>query len=315
MKEMDSSIRQFAAGSLWIAALLAWLAAAPVNADQEAVSLGCIVRSIELDPRAGESLLSIRIEGAPASLGARLDAEGGVALDLAGCAPAPGLAGQSFAEGLVSGVQLVHDAEAPGLDTAIVVRTRGPFEYSVSSTPGAVLVVLSSRAVPTAQAPAQPERRLVRVLEPLPLPSEPPPDPAGPESPVAPAPPLAEPEQATTAIARAVLEWAQAWSEQRVDDYLAAYASDFRPPRNLSRPDWEAQRRLQLTAPAFIDINLNALQVRVIEPGRANAGFLQSYLSNSFSDQVYKSLTLIEEDGSWKILHEQSGQPPATEPE
>ncbi len=329
MKELDRSARKVVVA----AAVFSLIVVAPPAGAQEAVSLGCIVRSIDLEPQGEATLVRILTEGNPTSLGARLEAGGGVVLDLSGCAPAPELSGRSFAEGLVSALELMYDSEAPGLDTAVVVRTRGPFEYSVSSSQGAVSVVLRSKGAaapksePEGAPEGTPEGQLVRVFEPLPLPvapqpplPDPTPEPAAPEmaAPPAPEPTMPRPEVITpslqppppadtTAIAGTVLSWARAWSEKRADDYLAAYAAGFQPPQGLSRTDWEAQRRQRLAAPRFIEIAVDALQVRVISADRAIASFQQSYLSDSFSDQVYKSLTLTLEDGHWRILLEAVG--------
>ncbi len=313
MKEFGRSIRECAVRSLAAAAVLtAWLVVSPAAAGaQEPVSLGCIVRSIDLDSREEETLLRIRTEGDPSSLGARLETDGGVVLDLSGCAPAPELSGHSFADGLVSSFGLVHDSDAPGLDTSVVVQTQGPFEYSVSSGPGSVLMSLRRKS--SGELQAEPKRELARVLEPLPIPVEPAPPAAEPPSPASQpeiiTPPL-PPAPDTSVIAEAVTVWTRAWSDQQVDDYLAAYASDFQPPQGLSRPEWEAQRRQRLTAPSYIEVTVDALQIRILAADRAVADFRQSYLSDTYGDQVYKTLVLIDEDGRWRILLEEAGVPP-----
>ncbi len=347
MKELGRSARKLAVGSMAVAVLASPVL--PAAGDEQTVTLGCIVRSLVLDTLDEETVLHIQTEGDPSSLGARLESDGGVVLDLAGCAPAPELTDRSFAGGLVSALELVHHSDAPGLDTAVVVRTREAFEYSVSSSPGVVQVILRSGS-PDGAPEAKPETELVRVLEPLPIavePEAPLPEPSPPESsppessppepsssepavepqvpqpelivptlpptlppasqpePIAPTPPASD----TSAITGAVSDWAQAWSDQRVDDYLSAYASGFRPPNPLSREAWETQRRLRLVAPRFIEVTLEAMEIGVTEPGRAVVSFLQTYVSDGFTDQVYKSLTLTFEDGHWRILLEEAGAP------
>ncbi len=100
------------------------------------------------------------------------------------------------------------------------------------------------------------------------------------------------------------LAWARAWSEQRADDYLGLYARDFRPPGELSRGDWENQRRFRIRKPGRIEVRLSALETVPISSGRAQISFDQSYRSDTFSDSVRKTLELIEEGGTWKILAE-----------
>ncbi len=105
----------------------------------------------------------------------------------------------------------------------------------------------------------------------------------------------------------AVLEWAAAWSEQRVEDYLAAYAADFQPPRGLERAEWAAQRRERILRPASIRVTLGALDRTVLDAGRVRISFEQSYETETYADKVTKTLELVWEDGDWKIAAERVG--------
>ncbi len=107
-------------------------------------------------------------------------------------------------------------------------------------------------------------------------------------------------------MAALVRQWAQAWSDQQVDDYLACYSRGFLPPGNLSRETWEAQRRQRITRPRFVKLSVEFLESEFIDGGRGWIRFRQSYWSNTFSDTVTKKLELILEDGEWKILQESS---------
>ncbi len=345
--------------------LLVALAAVAASAQVDA-SNGCVMRSIELEDLDRKTLLRIRTDGAPASIGARVEPGQGVVLDL-GCTPGPELSDRDFAEGLVSALRLDHDDAEPGAPTALVVEILDAFEYSVSTQPDVVLVSLrakdsdaeaspagdteadpgdpmepgASPASSRAEAAPAPERK-IRVLEPLPIPAAPPlpaPPPIAP-APIAPAPPLPTPTTAapppvepppiapppaevpavapapadppspapdTSQVAAAVDAWARAWSEQRVEDYLSAYAAAFQPAGGLSRPIWEARRRSRIAAPEWIEVVLDDVKVLLISPGQAVATFRQSYTSGTFDDEVDKTLTLVDEDGSWKIQREESG--------
>ena len=99
-------------------------------------------------------------------------------------------------------------------------------------------------------------------------------------------------------------DWAQAWSDQRIDDYLAFYSRGFLPANGMSREAWEAQRRRRVAAPEFIKLSLEFLDSSFIDADRGWIRFRQSYWSNTFSDVVTKRLELIQEDGGWKILQE-----------
>ena len=311
------------------AVMLALLAILPPPAfgDQDATSGGCVLQSIELDDRDPETLLRIRTDGDPASIGARVEPDQGVVLDL-GCTPGSDLAGQEFASGLVSALQLNHSSAEPDGPMAVVIKIRGAFEYSVSTQPNTVLVRLRAKddpaipqaspedvapqaslddvtpqALPDEASPAIQPSRKIRVLEPLPLP-------AARQPPSPPAPAVATPPTPDTSqVLAAVEDWARAWSDQRFEDYLAGYATNFQPPDGLSRPDWEARRRSRIITPDWIEVVIGDPVTYVISSDHAITSFRQSYRSNTFSDQVDKTLTLIREDGAWRIQREVSGRP------
>ncbi len=104
----------------------------------------------------------------------------------------------------------------------------------------------------------------------------------------------------------AVKEWARAWSRQRPDDYLAAYAADFRPPRDQSRDRWEQQRRIRILKPRWIQLEIGAIVTEVEDGGRARVSFDQSYRSDTYHDIVRKTLLMVRDDAGWKILEERS---------
>ncbi len=113
-------------------------------------------------------------------------------------------------------------------------------------------------------------------------------------------------EATAESVAPFVEGWRSAWQEQRVDDYLAAYAADFRPGDGSTWQQWSEVRRERLSAPEFIRVTLAYLDEPHVEGSTAQIRFLQSYESNTFQDRVTKMLTLTWEDGGWKILEEQA---------
>jgi predicted nucleic acid-binding Zn-ribbon protein len=104
-------------------------------------------------------------------------------------------------------------------------------------------------------------------------------------------------------VARA---WASAWSDQRVDDYLSYYSRDFRPPNGAGRRAWEAYRRERVAAPDSIEITLTEVTETALDDGRVEVVFVQAYTAGAYSDKVRKTLVMKQEDGSWKILSEDS---------
>ncbi len=101
-----------------------------------------------------------------------------------------------------------------------------------------------------------------------------------------------------------VLAWARAWSDQRIDAYLACYARNFRPPAGMSRGQWKALRRQRIASPSSIAVEVEDLKIVTVASRVAIATFLQSYRSDTFEDRVPKLLDLVREDGEWKILEE-----------
>ncbi len=103
------------------------------------------------------------------------------------------------------------------------------------------------------------------------------------------------------AVARA---WARAWSEKRIDDYLGFYASSFSPSEGMGRDEWQAQRRERLAGPRTIAVELRGVEAEPVSSERARVSFDQAYRSDTFSDEVRKTLELVREDGRWRILEE-----------
>ncbi len=113
-----------------------------------------------------------------------------------------------------------------------------------------------------------------------------------------------EPEAAEASVRDFVLAWAAAWSEQRVGDYFACYARNYRPPGGISRDRWQAQRRRRIERPASIAVDVEGLEIVTVASRAAVATFVQSYRSDTFSDRVSKLLDLVRENGEWRILEE-----------
>ncbi|MDH3746481.1 MAG: hypothetical protein OES47_15390, partial [Acidobacteriota bacterium] len=106
-----------------------------------------------------------------------------------------------------------------------------------------------------------------------------------------------------------VRSWAASWSDQRVEDYLSYYATDFVPADGLARTQWVQQRRVRVARPASLEVAVQGLKREVVAPGRIRMTFNQTYQSDTFGDQVNKTLDLIWEEDAWKIVREFSDPP------
>ena len=121
----------------------------------------------------------------------------------------------------------------------------------------------------------------------------------------APAAPTSGSERATRErISAAVYDWAQAWQDQNLDAYLAAYAPDFQPAGGLSREAWEAQRRDRVGSPDSIRVRVRNPDIEIVNDERARVTFEQEYESDSYSDVTNKVLDLRRAGNRWLILRE-----------
>ncbi|MBF0147826.1 MAG: tetratricopeptide repeat protein [Magnetococcales bacterium] len=129
----------------------------------------------------------------------------------------------------------------------------------------------------------------------------------------APAPPTAAPDdaassQAKAEVERSVQQWVKDWSEKNTSGYLSAYSSRFQVPSPFgNRAAWESRRSQVLGQPGDIRVSISDVKVSMLNPGRAQAVFKQEYWSPTYQDSVKKTLSMVLEDGRWKILRESSG--------
>ena len=107
------------------------------------------------------------------------------------------------------------------------------------------------------------------------------------------------------AIEQTVHDWATAWSQGRVADYLRFYGQAFRPANGKGRERWQVERRARLSGSSNIRVTLDELQVRLAGSRRAWVEFIQTYRSDSYQDKVRKLLEMRLEDDAWKIVEEQ----------
>lgn len=110
-------------------------------------------------------------------------------------------------------------------------------------------------------------------------------------------------------LENAVLAWARAWSDQRVDDYLASYAPEFVPEDGSSRAAWEEQRRERVARPASLEITIGPTTREAVSAERFRVTFRQAYASPTYSDEVVKTLEMVWVEGAWKIARETSQLP------
>jgi tetratricopeptide (TPR) repeat protein len=107
-------------------------------------------------------------------------------------------------------------------------------------------------------------------------------------------------------VESAANKWAKAWSAQDVDAYIASYGREFVPPKRLSRGKWEKERRVRLSKPSFIKINLTNMKINLHGKDYAEVKFTQSYQSDTYGDKVKKELLMRKVDDKWLITQERT---------
>lgn len=112
----------------------------------------------------------------------------------------------------------------------------------------------------------------------------------------------AEPE-----IRNAVNQWAEAWSRRDAAAYLAFYAAEFPPPQDLSRSEWEVQRKSKLGKYQSITVTLKNIKVSHAGGDEAKVNFTQDFKADSFKEMgTQKELRLKKIQGRWMIVSEQA---------
>jgi tetratricopeptide (TPR) repeat protein len=121
----------------------------------------------------------------------------------------------------------------------------------------------------------------------------------------APAPaPATVTASASDDIAKAVSNWADAWSRKDMKAYLGAYASDFDTPRGMSRKAWEREREQRIAGKSGkITVDIESPQITV-NGDKATAKFRQHYKAPGLSSTTTKTLEFIRVGSKWLIKDE-----------
>lgn len=118
--------------------------------------------------------------------------------------------------------------------------------------------------------------------------------------------PAIDMKTAEEAVRNMLTSWRTAWVAGDVDSYLEHYSTDFTPATG-SRQSWEKQRRRRLKSPKSIKIDISDIEI-IVTRDKAVASFRQNYESDTYQDEVQKTLMLqAVEKGKWEIFREVSG--------
>ena len=118
----------------------------------------------------------------------------------------------------------------------------------------------------------------------------------------APTPPSQQGIQAT--IRAAIEAWRQAWSNQQLDAYFAAYDDHYKGAKFKSRAAWERYKRRVILKRDYIRVTLDSIQITRIDPHRMQATFHQHYRSDVYNSDDDKLLWFKQVGNQWKIVRE-----------
>lgn len=111
-----------------------------------------------------------------------------------------------------------------------------------------------------------------------------------------------EPVQAVTDL---VERWASAWSTKDFDAYADVYGEQFKTGTFRSKASWLKFRKSRIVSPSSIAVTVRDLQVELSEPGVAKVSFIQNYVSGALKLDSFKSMTVVQEAGQWRIVSEE----------
>jgi tetratricopeptide (TPR) repeat protein len=104
-------------------------------------------------------------------------------------------------------------------------------------------------------------------------------------------------------IERTLRAWSEAWSARDAEAYLAFYSSQFKVPAGTDFATWSQERKTRITRPEFIKVSIDRLKIK-LKGDSAQVSFTQRYESNIVKDSGKKTVVLVREGSTWKIVEE-----------
>ena len=104
-----------------------------------------------------------------------------------------------------------------------------------------------------------------------------------------------------------VKAWVKAWSRYRIEPFLALYAPSFQPAKNWTKKRWKRSYENLFSASYGIKITLTDLAISLESGTQARAFVYLEFGSKEETQQQEKTLTLVKEGKTWRIVKEESG--------
>lgn len=109
------------------------------------------------------------------------------------------------------------------------------------------------------------------------------------------------------ALRQAIEQWSQSWGGQLIPQYLGMYASDFEPPKGLSRPAWAQQRTQRIASKKNIRHDIQNLTIQ-FNASQATVRFTQLYQDERVRAIDRKTMHWVWRSGQWQITREATDQ-------
>ena len=100
-----------------------------------------------------------------------------------------------------------------------------------------------------------------------------------------------------------VIEWSRAWQSRDIDRYMSFYSRSFRS-KAFDYQGWQEQKSLAFKNSANIQVDISDLWV-FIEKKQAVVSFVQRYDNQGNLEVGEKTLILVNENDTWKIVSEE----------
>ncbi|MCK4710493.1 MAG: tetratricopeptide repeat protein [Gammaproteobacteria bacterium] len=98
-------------------------------------------------------------------------------------------------------------------------------------------------------------------------------------------------------------DWASAWSQKKFDNYINAYAKDYKGNK-ASHQAWVNYRRTRIMKAGGINVQLTRFKIKSHSQSQAIIDFHQSFKSPTYRDNVVKRIYLTKINNHWKITKE-----------
>ena len=218
-------------------------------------------------------------------------------IDLSNAAVAPKLA-------LVRQIVTLNPTKLSAAQLAALPKLQpAPAPAAVAPTPTTQVALAPAKTAPeaTPKAAPAPEATAKPAREAAPAARKP-----ADEAPAAQKSPPVVDTTANREVEQAVQTWANAWGSKDLKAYFAAYGRDFDPAGKLSRSQWEEERRARIEGKATISVKLTDVQT-LVRGNSALVKFRQDYRANGIAISSRKTLEMVRQGDSWKIVREAVG--------